>query len=141
MPWQLFQYIPTCEFQDVVDNNGRIPDDVVKRVRDTGCLVIKNVIDDDEVLQYKKEIQEYWDSNAERTGKKVRSIQNSKPQAKMREHPNLVKAMIAANYLWSDPSGRADWVPDKPMMYTDGCRIRQPGGPGGMDCHVDSGMS
>lgn len=132
-------YIPTCEFQDVVDNNGRIPEDVVKRVRDTGCLIIKNVIDDEEVLQYKKEIQEYWYGNEDRTGKKVRSIQNSKAQVKMRQHPNLIKAMVAANYLWHDPSGEADWVPSKLMMYNDGCRIRFPGNPGGMDAHVDSG--
>jgi hypothetical protein len=133
------QYIPTCSYQDIVNNNGKIPDDIAERVHNTGCFVIKGVIDPEEVLACKKEIQDYWYGNEERTGNKVRAVQNAKGLTKLRQHPDLVKCMAAANALWHDPSGNTEWVADKPMMYVDGCRIRLAGQPGGMPAHVDSG--
>ncbi|KAJ2962334.1 hypothetical protein NQZ79_g2462 [Umbelopsis isabellina] len=132
-------YIPTCNYQDIVNNNGKVPDDIAKRVHETGCFVIKGVIDPEEVLARKKEIQDYWYGNEERTGNKVRAVQNAPGLIKLRQQPDLVKCMAAANNLWHDPSGDTEWVADKPMMYIDGCRIRLAGQPGGMPAHVDSG--
>jgi hypothetical protein len=64
---------------------------------------------------------------------------NAKGLFKLREHPNLVKCIVAANSLWHDPKGDVEWCPSKPMVYLDGCRIRNPGEEGGMLAHVDSG--
>ncbi|CAO3678564.1 unnamed protein product [Umbelopsis ramanniana] len=133
------KYIPECDFSDVEANNGQVPKDVLQRVKDTGCLIIHNVIPDKEVLQRKKEIQDYWYGNQERLGVKARGVMNAMGLFKLREHPNLVKCIVAANSLWHDPKGDAEWCPSKPMVYLDGCRIRNPGDEGGMLAHVDSG--
>jgi hypothetical protein len=108
-------------------------------VYETGCLIIHNVIPEEEVLQRKKEIQEYWYGNEERLGTKARGVMNALGLFKLREHPNLIKCIKAANSLWHDSKGDTEWCPTKPMLYLDGCRIRNPGDEGGMLAHVDSG--
>lgn len=102
-------------------------------------MVIHNVIPDEEVLERKKEIQEYWYGNQERTGNKARGVMNALGLFKLREHPNLIQCIVAANSLWHDSKGDTEWCPSKPMLYIDGCRIRNPGDEGGMLAHVDSG--
>ncbi|KAJ2962337.1 hypothetical protein NQZ79_g2461 [Umbelopsis isabellina] len=133
------KYIPECDYTAIEENDGQVPKELLDRVKETGCLVVHNVIPSEEVLQRKKEIQEYWYGNQERTGAKARGVMNALGLFKLREHPNLFKCITAANSMWHDSKGDTEWCPTKPMLYIDGCRIREPGTEGGMFAHVDSG--
>jgi hypothetical protein len=51
--------VPSIEFQEVLKNGGKFPEDFATQVRKSGCVLIKNVVGVDEALGYKEEIKKY----------------------------------------------------------------------------------
>ena len=104
-------------------------------IRKVGVFIVTNVIDDNQVIEWKQELKEYIDVNVNINGHKlygspadnpqVYEIYWSKPQIKARQHPNMVKAIRFANHLWSFDAD-SDNVVDVPVMYVDRLRMRQP---------------
>lgn len=55
--------IPQIEFSTILENDGRFPPAVADEIRKRGCVVIRNVIDCNEALKYKSDVQQYIDGH------------------------------------------------------------------------------
>ena len=53
------QAVPQVAFDDIVRNGGKFPTNVELRIRNSGCVVIKEVIEINEALQYKEQVKKY----------------------------------------------------------------------------------
>lgn len=51
--------IPQTEFSAIVKNNMKFPSDIADEVRKRGCVVIRNVVDRTEALEYKEAVKKY----------------------------------------------------------------------------------
>eukprot|EP00927_Polykrikos_kofoidii_P054010 TRINITY_DN48506_c0_g1_i1.p1 TRINITY_DN48506_c0_g1~~TRINITY_DN48506_c0_g1_i1.p1 ORF type:complete len:482 (-),score=53.13 TRINITY_DN48506_c0_g1_i1:135-1517(-) len=143
--------IPSVEFKDIEANGGTFPQEVAEAVRKRGCVVVRNTVEENVALAMKTETQDYIASNKEHLAgfpaekPQVWEVYWSKPQGRMRQHPNLLKTQTALNRLWhcralSEDQGQVNVDVHRPVTYGERLRIRSAGdtsftlGP-----HVDGG--
>lgn len=51
--------IPQVEYHDIIANGGQFPENVANEIRKRGVVVVKNVVDKNTALGYKKNVKEY----------------------------------------------------------------------------------
>lgn len=133
--------VPEIDFKDV-DNPSP---DFVSEHRKRGVAVIRNVIPQQEVLDWKQELREYIQANPHTKAfppenPQVYELYWSPSQIKARAHPNLIKAQRFLMEFWHSNDPNALISASHPNMYADRLRMRSPGdakfalGP-----HVDGG--
>ncbi|CAE7174110.1 unnamed protein product [Rhizoctonia solani] len=132
--------IPEVSYAEVERGSKSWQDEVRKR----GSVVVRDVVDDAEVLGWKQQVLEYVKENPQVKGfpadnKQVFELYWSRPQVLARSHPNLLKTTQAMLSLFE--AGPEDEVSlSTPLSYADRLRIRLPGdakfalGP-----HIDGG--
>ncbi|KAG8960140.1 hypothetical protein FRC03_007005 [Tulasnella sp. 419] len=113
-------------------------------VRKRGVVVVRDVIDDEEVLGWKQQLRDYIEANPQVKGfpadnKQVFELYWSSPQLAARGHPNMLATQRALLQLFhADPA--AEISLNNPVVYADRLRMRLPGdskfalGP-----HIDGG--
>ncbi|KAI8877328.1 DUF1479-domain-containing protein [Backusella circina FSU 941] len=135
--------IPQVEFKDLAD--AKFPKHMVDEIRKRGCVVVRNVYDQEEARSYKNDIESYIKQNKEAiTGfpeqnPQVFELYWSRPQVKARSHKNFTKVTVALNHLWHATD---DTIIDlsKNLVYCDRLRIRSAGDASfALQEHIDSG--
>ena len=152
--------VPQIDFADL-----RSPsEDFVTEHRKRGVAVIRGVIPEEEVLQYKEDIRNYIKQNPHTKGLAIRrrlpirdrsanatpafppdnpqvfELYWSRSQIRARTHPNLLKAHRFLMGFWHSKDPDTPISSSHPTSYADRLRMRQPGdakfalGP-----HVDGG--
>ena len=142
--------IPMIEFETLVNNPTAINKE---RIRQRGCLIIKNVFPRELAEGWNTEVENYLERN-DYLGQKVNAIDNyfgslknskpqvygiywSKPQIEARQHENMFKVQRFLIDLWKD-NGQFD--KDKMLSYADRIRMREPQDTTfGLSPHLDSG--
>lgn len=56
------EVVPVVEYSDVAELD-ELPPDVADRVRDTGVLVLRQVVEEEQALQWKAEVRQYIADN------------------------------------------------------------------------------
>ncbi|ODM95117.1 hypothetical protein Ocin01_11564 [Orchesella cincta] len=137
--------IPQVEFSDISKNGGTFPQNIAEEVRKRGMVVIRNVVPQDEALEYKEKVKEYIQNHkGEIAGfpdddPQVWELYWSKSQVAARSHPNFVAAQTAMNSLWhAAPETLIDFSIN--TTYCDRLRIRKPGDTSfALAEHIDGG--
>lgn len=147
--------VPQIEFSAL----DRITDAQKAHIRQRGCLVVRNVFDDERVAAWNADLADYLESN-DYLAKRDRgaAVDNyfstlasakpqiygvfwSRPQMEARTDPAMAQVQSFMNRLWrfESPQGRI-FNPDQGLVYADRVRFRQPGDASlGLSAHVDSG--
>ncbi|KAF2862022.1 DUF1479-domain-containing protein [Piedraia hortae CBS 480.64] len=133
--------IPTIDFKDIDNASPEFCSEHRKR----GVAVIRNVIPEQQALDYKRDVKEYISANPQTKAfppddPQVYELYWSPSQVRARAHPNLIKTQRFLLQFWHSRDPNALISSSHPTTYADRLRIRQPGdarfslGP-----HVDNG--
>ncbi|KAL4749562.1 hypothetical protein BDW72DRAFT_204637 [Aspergillus terricola var. indicus] len=143
--------VRSVDFSAVLENITLLrlcpPRRFVEQVRDRGCVIIRNVVPEEQAVAWEAELKEYTKKYRSVGGFPTDNPQNwslwwTRPQVQIRSHPSVVKVMAAINKLWhvSDPNLPIDL--DTQVVYPDRFRIRYPSKGEEeytLNAHLDSG--
>ncbi|KAI1014389.1 hypothetical protein LB504_012273 [Fusarium proliferatum] len=139
--------VPEIDFDDVRKNGGKLPDDFTKLVHERGCLILRNVVSEDQAVSWETSLKDYTKRHPGVGGHPHHkpaawNVFWTKAQMEMRTHPRVLEAMKCVSRLWhvSDPTIPIDL--DSQVIYPDRIRIRYPSNDPGqfpLDPHMDSG--
>ncbi|KDQ13124.1 hypothetical protein BOTBODRAFT_160721 [Botryobasidium botryosum FD-172 SS1] len=123
--------IPQIQFDQI----SSLSEDQRNLIKRRGCVVIRNVVPDDEALAWKQQLRDYVAANPSVNGfpegnKQFFEIYWSASQLRARSHPNVLAVSSFLNSLYhsgSDSSSDAPVSLRSPLSYADRFRIRHPG--------------
>ncbi|QGI86984.1 hypothetical protein CEK25_001940 [Fusarium fujikuroi] len=139
--------VPEIDFDDVRKNGGKLPDDFTKLVHERGCIILRNVVSEEQAVSWETSLKDYTKRHPGVGGHPHHkpaawNVFWTKAQMEMRTHPRVLEAMRCVSRLWhvSDPTIPIDL--DSQVIYPDRIRIRYPSNDPGqfpLDPHMDSG--
>ena len=148
--------IPEVNFSDLNNHSENIIDEIKKR----GCVVIRNVFDDDQIIKMNSELETYIEENKYyddqrkkadidkyfsdlKSGKpQIFGLYWSKTQVNIRQSSELNKVKKWLNHLWEYKDHNNDLIfdPNNELVYADRVRRREPGDSTlGLSPHCDAG--
>ncbi|XPT02989.1 hypothetical protein M3J09_012092 [Ascochyta lentis] len=133
--------IPEIDFKDIDNASETFNSELRKR----GVAVIRDVVSEDEALQWKEDLREYIRKNPQTKAfpadnPQVFELYWSRTQILARGHPNMLKAQRFLMSYWHSTNPHIPLSTQHPISYADRLRMRLPGdakfalGP-----HVDGG--
>ncbi|RDW72988.1 DUF1479-domain-containing protein [Coleophoma cylindrospora] len=137
--------IPTIEYSEL-NNHSRIQP-FSKALSKRGVAVIRGVIPEEEVLQWKADVRDYVVANPQTKAfpadnPAVYELYWSPTQIKARAHPNMVDIQRFLMGFWHSDDKNAMISTEHPLAYADRVRIRMPGDAGfALGPHVDGGSA
>ncbi|KAI9363810.1 hypothetical protein BD770DRAFT_380512 [Pilaira anomala] len=137
--------IPQVNFAEIKENGGQFPPAIAEEIRKRGCVVIRNVVSEEEAKGYKKQIKQYISDHSDQLAgfpandPQVWEIYWTQSQVTARSHPNFDTTTLALNKVWhADESAVIDLT--KNLGYCDRLRIRKPQNESfALQEHIDSG--
>ncbi|TDL17914.1 DUF1479-domain-containing protein [Rickenella mellea] len=122
--------VPVVDFADL----DKLDPKVIEQLKRRGCVVIRNIVPDEEVKVWKDDLKEYVKNNVDCEGipegdKQFFMLYWTKSQVRARAHKNVLATIAWMNKLYKTKSG----VPIEgvdlgtPLSYADRFRIRHPG--------------
>jgi hypothetical protein len=147
--------IPEINFRDLSSNLSEFKSEVKKR----GCVVIRDVFDDDLIIQMNKDLEQYIEENNYyedqkkkadidkyfsdlKSGKpQIFGLYWSKPQVNIRQSIELDVVKKWLNQLWTyKQNNESIFDPNHELVYADRVRRREPGDSTlGLSPHCDAG--
>ena len=148
--------IPEINFHDLNNQSETIVNEVKKR----GCVVIRNVFENDQMIKMNSELESYIEDNNYyddqrkkadidqyfsdlKSGKpQIFGLYWSKPQVNIRQSLELNKVKTWLNHLWehTDHNNNLIFDPNNELVYADRVRRREPGDSTlGLSPHCDAG--
>ena len=147
--------IPEVKFDDLILNLK----DLTSEVKKKGCVVIRDVFDDDIITQMNKDLEQYIEENNYyedqkkkanidkyfsdlKSGKpQIFGLYWSKPQVHIRQSIELDIVKKWLNQLWTyKQNNESIFDPNKELVYADRVRRREPGDSTlGLSPHCDAG--
>ncbi|KAG7837449.1 hypothetical protein KL942_004337 [Ogataea angusta] len=135
-------YIPEVNWRDI--ENGGFTEEMSFLIHARGCLIIRDVIDDEQCNQWREDTKKYIKSHPGITGTPRTGVTSnwfihwSKAQVEARSHPRMVQLMKTVGKLYknNDPDALLDM--DSQVVYADRLRIRYPGRDSTLPLHLDS---
>ena len=135
--------IPEINFHDLNNQSETIVNEVKKR----GCVVIRNVFENDQMIKMNSELESYIEDNNYyddqrkkadidqyfsdlKSGKpQIFGLYWSKPQVNIRQSLELNKVKTWLNHLWEykDHNNNLIFDPNNELVYADRVRRREPG--------------
>jgi hypothetical protein len=110
---------------------GRLPEAFADIVRDRGCVILRNVVSEDQATAWEASLKDYVHRHPGVGGHPAKrpACWNTfwtPAQVQIRSHPAVIEAMRAVSQLWhvADPSTLIDL--DSQVVYPDRFRIRYP---------------
>ena len=148
--------IPEVNFSDLNNHSENIIDEIKKK----GCVVIRNVFEDDQMIKMNSELETYIEENKYyddqrkkadidkyfsdlKSGKpQIFGLYWSKTQVNIRQSSELNKVKKWLNHLWEYKDHNNDLIfdPNNELVYADRVRRREPGDSTlGLSPHCDAG--
>ena len=147
--------IPEISFNELNLTNNKI----IENIRKRGCLIIRDVFEDNKIENINKELEEYIDSNGYyedqqkkagldkyfsdlKSGKpQIYGLYWSKAQIEIRHSEEMAKVKKWLNNLWNFRNTEYTvFDPNKELSYADRLRRREPGDDTlGLSPHCDAG--
>ncbi|KAF1999079.1 DUF1479-domain-containing protein [Amniculicola lignicola CBS 123094] len=138
--------VPEIDFNEVKKNGGLLPDDFSALVRERGCVILRNVVSEEQAVQWEQDLLSYTKRHSEVGGFPVErptiwSLFWTPTQVQIRSHPRVMEVMRCVSKLWtvSNPTVPVDL--DSQVVYPDRFRIRYPNKEAAyvLPAHLDSG--
>ncbi|KAJ4297518.1 hypothetical protein N0V90_005410 [Kalmusia sp. IMI 367209] len=134
--------VPQIDFNEVQQNGGALPADFAKLVRERGCVILRNVVPEEQATKWEQDLIDYTNRHRDTSGTpKFWSLYWTPPQVQIRSHPRVMQAMDCISQLWTvnDPSVPVDL--SSQVVYPDRFRIRLPSKEAEytLPAHLDSG--
>ena len=147
--------IPEINFDSIDGNN----DELIKKVKQRGCVIVRNVFNKEIVNNLNKELEDYINTNDYYTDQKKKSdldkyfsdlksgkpqifgLYWSKPQIEIRHSEQMAKVKKWLNNLWVYENEEYKvFDPNRELSYADRVRRREPGDDTlGLSPHCDAG--
>ena len=133
--------VPEIQFKDIDRPSSQFESDHRKR----GVAIFRNVVSEQQALDWKESIQAYVRQNPFTKAFPVNKpavyeLYWSQAQVAARAYPSLIKAQSFLMSLWHSKDEGKLIAPNHPVSYADRLRIRQPGDTGfALGPHVDGG--
>lgn len=138
--------VPEIDFGDVRTNGGQLPEDFSTLVRERGCVILRNVVPEDQAVAWETELKDYTRRHPEVGGYPKEkpaswSLWWTRPQVQIRSHPDVMAAMKAVSRLWHVANPETPIDLDSQLVYPDRLRIRYPSQNAEytLPAHLDSG--
>ena len=148
--------IPEINFKDL---HGKADPALIADIKKKGCLVVRDVFNDEQISEWNKDIEEYIDQNNYyelqkekadldkyfsnlKAGKpQIFGLYWSKTQTNIRQSKELDKVKKWINNLWTFKYDNYEvFDPNKELIYADRVRRREPGDSTlGLSPHCDAG--
>ncbi|KAH6667542.1 hypothetical protein B0J14DRAFT_642465 [Halenospora varia] len=116
-----------------------------QNLKDTGCFVVRGIIEEEQANTWFKDLKEYVADNRANVGgwpeatPFVLRLYWSPTQLAIRSHSNHLRLQKELNSWWHD-SPNSTTTSSDPLSYADAVRIRPPGIPFfGLGPHIDAG--
>ncbi|KAL4738268.1 hypothetical protein BDV11DRAFT_171191 [Aspergillus similis] len=123
--------VPEIDFNVVRENGGILPDAFADLVRDRGCVILRNVVSEEQAKAWEASLKEYVHRHPGVGGHPARrpaawNVFWTPAQVQIRSHPAVLEAMRSVSRLWhlTDPETPIDL--DTQVVYPDRIRIRYP---------------
>jgi hypothetical protein len=147
--------IPEISFDTIDDNN----DELIKKIKQRGCVIVRNVFNEQVVNDLNKELEDYINSNDYYVDQKKKSdldkyfsdLKSGKPQIfglywsktqiEIRHSEQMTKVKKWLNNLWIYKNDEYKvFDPNRELSYADRVRRREPGDDTlGLSPHCDAG--
>ena len=147
--------IPEISFDTIDDNN----DELIKKIKQRGCVIVRNVFNEQVVNNLNKELEDYINSNDYYADQKKKSdldkyfsdLKSGKPQIfglywsktqiEIRHSEQMAKVKKWLNNLWVYENDEYKvFDPNRELSYADRVRRREPGDDTlGLSPHCDAG--
>ena len=148
--------IPEVNFNELNNHQEKI----IKEVKNRGCVVIRNVFEDDKMIKMNNDLESYIKENNYyndqqkkadidkyfsdlKSGKpQIFGLYWSKTQVNIRQSSELNKVKTWLNHLWEFKDHNNDLIfdPNNELVYADRVRRREPGDSTlGLSPHCDAG--
>ncbi|KAH9847534.1 DUF1479-domain-containing protein [Lenzites betulinus] len=137
------QNVPEVNFSEL----GSVSEERVKDIKEKGCVVIRDVVDDEEAKEWHAWLREYVTKNPDVDGtpehdKQFFQLYWTKSQIRARAHPNVLETSKWLNQMYhvrgDDNVDEVDL--STPLTYADRFRMRHPGvGWNSFPPHIDGG--
>ncbi|KAG7737291.1 hypothetical protein KL923_003680 [Ogataea haglerorum] len=137
-------YIPEVSWSDIESNGYTIPKEPASLFNERGCLIIRDLIEDDMCTQWREETKQYIKHHPGITGSPHSGVASnwyihwSKAQVEARSHPRMIQLMKAVGALYRNNNPDALLDMDSQVVYADRLRIRYPGRDVTLPLHLDS---
>lgn len=138
--------IPEIDFGIVRKNGGELPLDFIKHVRERGCVILRNVVPEEQAVAWETELKEYTRRHPQVGGYPKHKPASwstwwTRPQVQIRSHPAVLEAMHTVSKLWHVTNENTPIDLDSQVVYPDRMRIRYPSKEGEytLPAHLDSG--
>ena len=124
------QAIPEVDFS-VVEAHGGLPESLKDLVRQTGCLIIRGVVSEQQATTWENDLRSYARRHPKVSGfpqlnPQTFSLFWTPAQVQIRSHQRVLKAMNAVSQLWHLSDDDALFDNSSQVIYADRFRIRQP---------------
>ncbi|CAI7644266.1 unnamed protein product [Penicillium discolor] len=123
--------VPEINFNEVKENGGLLPDAFADLVRERGCVILRNVVSEQQATAWETSLKDYVSRHPGVGGHPAKkpaawNVFWTPAQVQMRSHPDVLQAMRSVSRLWhsNDPSIPIDF--DSQVVYPDRMRIRYP---------------
>ena len=148
--------IPEVNFNELNNHQEKI----IKEVKNRGCVVIRNVFEDDKMIKMNNDLESYikennyyndqqkkadidkYFSDLKSSKPQIFGIYWSKTQVNIRQSSELNKVKTWLNHLWEFKDHNNDLIfdPNNELVYADRVRRREPGDSTlGLSPHCDAG--
>lgn len=115
-------------------------------MRDRGCIILRNVVPEEQAVKWEKELSDYTKRHPEVGGFPAENPQNwslwwTPPQVQIRSHPRVLEAMSCVSQLWKVVDSTVPVDLASQVVYPDRFRIRYPSKDAEytLPAHLDSG--
>ncbi|PIL29830.1 hypothetical protein GSI_08037 [Ganoderma sinense ZZ0214-1] len=121
--------VPEVNFSEL----GSLSQERANEIRNKGCVVVRDVVDDAEARTWQGWLRDYVAKNLvdgfPEGDKQFFQLYWTKSQIKARSHPNLLATTTWLNKMYHTKDGeKLEGIDlDTPLMYADRFRIRKPG--------------
>lgn len=138
------KYVPQLNWQDIVDNDYKLPQEFADLFKQRGAIMIDGLIPEETIDTWFQELVDFCKEHPETAGYTFPNPASwynvfwSKPQVEARSHPNMQKLMnlMSKQFYVKDPNTLIDL--DTQIVYGDRIRIREPGTKAKLSLHLDS---
>lgn len=123
--------IPEIDFSEIESNSGRLPDGLIDIVRQTGCVILRGVVPEEQATKWEDDLKAYTKKHPKVSGYPKNDPQSfslfwTKPQVEIRSHPRVLKAMQAMSRMWHLSRDDSLFDMGSQVAYADRFRIRHP---------------
>lgn len=122
---------------------GALPPDFAALVKERGCVILRNVVSQEQATKWEQELIDYTDKHRQSCTPKFWSLYWTPPQVQIRSHPRVMEAMNCISQLWSVTDTSIPIDLSSQVVYPDRFRIRLPSKEAEyvLPAHLDSGST